>query len=86
MKSILLAVAATCLISVGLTGCKSSSGGADVTSSAAPACAACAAGKGGQTVWCEQCNAGFVEGKKTSCKACYMQAKGGPACTICAKK
>ena len=84
MKSILLVVAATCLLS--LSGCKSSSGTADaVAEAAAPACATCAAGKGGETVWCSHCKSGFVNGKKTGCKACYLGAKGGPECTMCTK-
>lgn len=50
-------------------------------------CEACTKGMAGETVWCDHCNAGFVEGKKVTCKTCFDHTTaGGPACEDCAKK
>ncbi len=49
-------------------------------------CATCAEGKSGEAVWCEDCNAGYVRGKKTTCKGCFAAKQGGPACEVCAAK
>ena len=34
-------------------------------------CTACDKGKVGDTVWCDACNAGFIDGKKIDCKSCF---------------
>ncbi len=34
-------------------------------------CTACDKGKAGETVWCDTCNAGFIDGKKIDCKSCF---------------
>lgn len=52
----------------------------------ASACASCAAGKGGETIWCKACDAGYVKGDKVACAGCFAAKTGGPACTTCAAK
>jgi hypothetical protein len=80
-----------CALLVGLVGCGKSEEPSEPKSTSpksvspekAPAeteCAACAKGKAGESVWCEDCNAGYVEGVKTGCKGCYQAKLGGPAC------
>ncbi len=34
-------------------------------------CTACDKGKAGEAVWCDTCNAGFIDGKKIDCKSCF---------------
>lgn len=50
----------------------------------AQACS-CAKGKAGESVWCDACGHGYVEGKKVACKGCYDAKSGGEACTDCVK-
>lgn len=49
-------------------------------------CASCAKGLAGETVWCDKCAKGFVDGKATKCKSCY-EGKAGKTvwCDKCAK-
>ena len=81
MNKTLMAALAACVLSLGLSGCQSDSKSGQVTSAnaAASTCAACAVGKGGGTVWCEHCNAGYIAGKKMMCKECYHSATQGKA-------
>ena len=61
--------------------------GCFTTKTAHAGCAACAKGKGGESVWCDACNAGYMDGKKTQCKGCYTaKAEGGEPCEACAAK
>ena len=50
------------------------------------ACAACDKGKAGEAVWCDSCIAGFVNGKKITCKGCFDSKTKGTVCKICQKK
>ena len=44
----------------------------------------CAEGKAGGTIWCPDCDVGYVKGEKTTCKGCFTAKNGGPACESCA--
>ena len=52
----------------------------------ASACKACVAGKEGKSVWCDECNKGYVAGKAVSCKGYFAEKTGGPKCEKCAAK
>ncbi len=39
-------------------------------------CTACEKGNAGETVWCDSCNAGFVDGEMVKCKSCYEGKSG----------
>lgn len=43
-------------------------------------CKMCHAGANGQTVWCDGCKKGYVNGKSSSCKGCVDAAKSGGNC------
>ena len=61
---------------------------ASVASKAAAksSCATCAKGLAGETVWCDKCAKGFVDGKKTGCKSCFEGKSGNTTwCESCAK-
>jgi hypothetical protein len=51
------------------------------------ACNCAKAAEGGSS-WCDHCKVGHHEGKKMSCKDCYMKATGASDkdCESCAKK
>ncbi len=76
---------------VGLTftvaGCTSKpiSGDIDRTGHACTACKKINMTSAG-TGWCDHCNAGFVDGKKVSCKKCVRAVTGGAACDACTPK
>jgi hypothetical protein len=38
---------------------------------AACECIACEKGLAGETVWCESCNVGYIDGYKVECKHCF---------------
>ena len=47
----------------------------------------CEQGKAGGTVWCAECNVGYVKGEKTECKDCVASAQTGKGkCEQCAKQ
>jgi hypothetical protein len=47
----------------------------------------CEQGKEGGTVWCAECNCGYVKGEKTECKDCFASAETGKGkCEQCAKQ
>ena len=49
------------------------------------AACACEEGKAGGTVWCPECNVGYVKGEKTECKDCVASATAGKGkCEKCA--
>ncbi len=50
------------------------------------ACTACDKGKAGEAIWCDTCNAGYVNGKKITCKGCFDSKTKGTVCKICQKK
>ena len=58
--------------------CATPKAGGDASSATAQAaakpagCAGCSKGKEGGNAWCESCGAGYVNGVKTKCKACYL--------------
>jgi len=60
--------------------------GCQTTKTAHSGCAGCAVGKAGEDVWCDACNAGYVDGKKTKCKGCYTAKTGGEPCEACSAK
>lgn len=88
-KSLLIHAFALGALAVGASACGSTSHDhkAMAADSGQMACPMCAAGKSGDTVWCEKCGAGYVGGEKVACKDCYasMSAGGGP-CEMCAAK
>ncbi len=49
-------------------------------------CTACDKGKAGEAVWCDSCNAGFIDGKKITCKGCFDSKTKGTVCKTCQKK
>ncbi|MFQ5963838.1 MAG: hypothetical protein ACE5KZ_06100 [Candidatus Scalinduaceae bacterium] len=34
-------------------------------------CVACEKGQAGETVWCDSCNAGYIDGNMIKCKSCF---------------
>ena len=94
-------VIAICLLAVGVCGLLLSGCGKEEEAPATPpakvetpekpaadttkeACA-CEAGKAGGTVWCPECNVGYVKGEKTECKDCVASATEGKGkCEKCA--
>ncbi len=49
-------------------------------------CAICALGKTGSSVWCDDCDAGYVAGEQVTCRDCFSATKGGPPCPTCVAK
>ena len=43
-------------------------------------------GEFGSKAWCEACAAGYVDGDKTRCQACFEAKQGGPGCEACAQR
>ena len=68
------------LLAIFTIGCQSADSNRIASASG---CQPCKKGLAGGTVWCNQCNAGFVKGNKTTCKSCYLAASGGPKCKQC---
>jgi len=58
-------------------------GDREESTAAAPACETCGRGLPDEIFWCDSCNAGFIKGKKTSCKGCVEAAKSGGTCPVC---
>ncbi len=46
-------------------------------------CTACEKGQSGKTVWCESCNAGYVNSEKITCKGCFDSKTKGTICETC---
>jgi len=65
---LLLAVA-----TIPLQGCSSSK---EMSAASASACEMCAKGKAGESVWCDGCEAGYVDSAKVSCASCYAGKTG----------
>ena len=74
MRSLTWITACSLALAV-LVGCASTKTG---TEQAQTGCAVCAQGQAGQNAWCDTCNVGYVDGKKTQCKICF-QGKTGKA-------
>ncbi len=65
-------------------GCATQSNSAEPAVAEKPACV-CADGKEGESVWCDQCNVGYADGKKSKCKGCWNAKSKGGDCAGCAK-
>jgi len=68
------------LLAICVIGCQSAKS-SKITN--AGTCQSCTVGLAGGTIWCNQCNAGFVQGKKTICRSCYLAGVGGQKCKTC---
>jgi hypothetical protein len=79
MKLSIIALLAVLAFSFVVVGC-------DPATEDAEAACVCEKGEAGETVWCEECKAGYVDKKKTECADCFAAMKGGPACEKCVKK
>ena len=74
MQRTILTVLACCVLALSLAAC------GDKDNAAEAACD-CDKGKAGETVWCEKCAAGYMDGNETKCKDCWSAKQGkGPDC------
>ncbi len=72
-----------CALGLGLPGCALSQRDVSVIAAASARCEVCAQAKTGGTIWCKNCDTGYVDGKKTQSCCDYTQLTGGNQCTIC---
>lgn len=86
MSSIIAKLCLAGVLAAGLGACASHKGHDHGAHSGEHMCEACAAGKSGESTWCEKCDVGFVEGEKVKCAGCYAAKTGGPECEACSSK
>ena len=83
MRNIVMLSLVVCLAFAFSACCAMGSGTPCDSGDSGGGCAACAEGQSGGTVWCDDCNVGYVAGEKTKCQGCVTAAANGTECPHC---